>query len=266
MAKDLAIVLNNGSISSAVVTAAGGAAVSAGDAARGDYAAAGLAACGRRTISRWRTSSRIVSIRCQCHSCRSFSRRGRAAAAVSDPRLSASVAPQLLELLPLIAAAARYAVFYQASAIYLGLRVGGHGDELAQATEYFQIWNELLQLPCAQPELEILTPLLELEPWQVVDVGFQVAAPFDRTWSCVEESSEPCWACRGCRAREAAFQQAGKPDPMRGGAQDLKAHICSGCSIPSKSSPSAIVRAVTAHGASRLARVGSWLLSTSQFS
>jgi len=42
-----------------------------------------------------------------------------------------------------------------------------------------------------------------------------VSTPFEKTWSCVEEGSEPCWACRGCREREAAFQQAGKPDPLR---------------------------------------------------
>src|SRR5206468_3444462 len=59
------------------------------------------------------------------------------------------------------------------------------------------------------------TPLLEREPWQVVDLGFQVNAPFDKTWSCLEEMNEPCWACRGCRGREAAFQQAAKPDPLR---------------------------------------------------
>ena len=141
--------------------------------------------------------------------------QGPSSAIASDPRIPSAVAPQLVELLPLLAAAARYAVHYHASAIYLGLRIGPQGDELAQATECVQIWNELLQLPCAQTDLEIMTPLLELEPWQVVDVGFQVAAPLDRTWSCMEESSEPCWACRGCRAREAAFTQAGKPDPMR---------------------------------------------------
>jgi 7-cyano-7-deazaguanine synthase len=134
---------------------------------------------------------------------------------VTDPRVPAAVAPQMLDLLPLIAAAARYAAHYQAAAIYLGLRIGGHGDELAQATEYIQIWNELVQMPCGQSELEITAPLLELEPWQVVDVGFQVSAPFERTWSCLEEGSDPCWACPGCRAREHAFHQSGKADPMR---------------------------------------------------
>ena len=87
--------------------------------------------------------------------------------------------------------------------------------ELAQATEFCQIWNEMLQIPCGLGEIELLAPLLELEPWQVVDVGFHVAAPFERTWSCLEETSEPCWSCRGCRGREAAFQQAAKPDPLR---------------------------------------------------
>jgi 7-cyano-7-deazaguanine synthase len=121
----------------------------------------------------------------------------------------------LVELLPLVAAAVRYAVHYQAGAVYLGLRIGGAADDLTQATEFGQIWNELIQMPCGQTDMEVIMPILELDPWQVVDVGFQVSAPFDRTWSCVEDASEPCWACRGCRSREAAFVQSGKPDPLR---------------------------------------------------
>ena len=137
--------------------------------------------------------------------------------AAADPRQNAPLGPQMVELLPLVAAAVRFAAHYQAAAVYLGLRVGPRGDELAQATEYVQVWNELVQMPCGQAELELHAPLLELEPWQVVDLGFQVAAPFERTWSCVAEGErgEPCWACRGCRTREAAFHQAGKQDPMR---------------------------------------------------
>jgi 7-cyano-7-deazaguanine synthase len=121
----------------------------------------------------------------------------------------------MVMLLPLVAAAARIAAHYQAAALYVGLRTGPRGDELAQATEYIQVWNELIQMPCDQPELELQAPLLELEAWQVVDLGFQVGAPFERTWSCVGDGPEPCWACRGCRSREAAFQQAAKPDPGR---------------------------------------------------
>jgi 7-cyano-7-deazaguanine synthase len=137
------------------------------------------------------------------------------ASIASDPRISQTSAPLMLELLTLLSAGARYASHYGAATIYLGLRVGSQPEELARATEYIQIWNELLQLPCALSELSIEAPLLELDAWQVVDVGMQVNAPFERTWSCMDEGAEPCWACRGCRAREAAFVQAGKPDPMR---------------------------------------------------
>jgi 7-cyano-7-deazaguanine synthase len=132
-----------------------------------------------------------------------------------DPRHSGSLAPQLLHLLPLISAAAPLAAHYQAAAIYFGLRVGGNVDDLAQATEYVQILNELFQHPCNQPELELTAPLLELEPWQVVDVGVQISAPLDKSWSCLEQAEQPCGTCRGCRVREQAFAQAVKADPKR---------------------------------------------------
>ncbi len=214
MAKDLAIILNSGSVKSAVVTA--------------------------MAAQRYRPVMLHVELNAQPNS----KSRGAyeqqvayfkpyrdhvlpmpylsplattaSAPGVSDPRARGSLGPQMLELLTMLAPASRFAAHYQASAIYLGLQIGPHGDELAQASEFVQIWNELLQLPCNQGELEVTAPLLELEPWQIVELGYQVAAPFERSWSCLEEGPEPCWACRGCRAREAAFQQAAKPDPLRG--------------------------------------------------
>jgi len=214
MAKDLAIILNNGSINSAVATA--------------------LAAQKYRPIllhaeiapqpgsrSRAAYDQQVAHFKpYREHTLpmpflAGVQAPAQQAAMMTDPRLSAATTAQLIDLLPLVAAAARFAVNYQAGAIYLGLRVGSRADELAQATEYVQVWNELIQLPMGQTEMEVVTPLLELDPWQVVDLGFQVNAPLDHTWSCLEEVTEPCWACRGCRAREAAFQQAGKPDPIR---------------------------------------------------
>jgi len=215
MPKDLAIVLNNGSINSAVTTALAAqryrpvmlyvdVTQQPGSRARAAYdlQVGHFKPYREHTIAMpFLTTFQPVGI--------------AGAGAMTDPRVPAMVASQIIDLLPLVSAAVRFAIHYQAAAVYLGLRIGGQGDELAQATEYLQIWNELVQMPCGQPELELVTPILELEPWQVVDVGFQVGAPFDRTWSCAEDGVEPCWACRGCRAREASFVQAGKPDPLR---------------------------------------------------
>jgi len=215
MAKDLAIILNSGSINSAVATAL---AVQRYrlillHAEIGDGGTRARAAYDQQVahFKPFREHSLAMPFLAAVRDPKSA-----AAAMASDPRAqTANLGPQMIDLLPLVAAGVRYAAFYQAAAVDRGFRVGGSGDELAAATEYTQIWNELIQMPCGMKELEVITPLLELDAWQVVDVGFQVNAPLDKTWSCLEESSEPCWACPGCRAREKAFQQAGKVDPLR---------------------------------------------------
>jgi len=213
MAKDLAVILNNGSLNSAVTTAL------ATQKFRPIMIYFDL---GPGTTSRMRAAYDLQVAHYKPYREHTLSMpiltalpSTSDAAVAADPRQPGLVAPQLVNLLPLISAAVPFAAHYEASAIYLGLRIGPSPDELAQATEYVQILNELVQIPCQQQELEIVTPLLELEPWQVVDVGVQVAAPLDRGWSCLEETPEPCGSCRGCRNRETAFQQAAKPDPLR---------------------------------------------------
>jgi 7-cyano-7-deazaguanine synthase in queuosine biosynthesis len=226
MAKDLAIILNNGGVNSAVTTALAAqkyrpillyaeTAQAEGTRARAAYdqQVAHFKPYREHTLS----MPFLAAVEGHRPGPGSAAPSSSASAATADPRQQAPLGPQMIELLPLVATAIRFAAHYQAAAVYLGLRVGPRGDELSQATEYVQVWNELVQMPCGQSELELATPLLELEPWQVVDLGFQVAAPFERTWSCVAEGErgEPCWACRGCRTRESAFQQAAKPDPLR---------------------------------------------------
>lgn len=214
MPKDLAIVLNNGSVNAAVATAL---------AAQKYRLVLVFAETGPLPGPRARSSyeQQVAHFKPFRENTLSMpflaGLAGSAPASQSavDPRVPAVVTPRLVDLVPLVAVAARLAVHHSAVAVHVGLRVGPNPDDLAQATEHFQIWQEMLQMTCGQPDLDISAPLLELEPWQVIDLGVNVAAPFDRTWSCTEEGPEPCWACRGCRAREAAFQQAAKPDPLR---------------------------------------------------
>jgi len=214
MAKDLAIILNNGSINSAVTTALAAqkyrvvllyAEVGDGPGPRSRIAYEGQVAHFKPYREHTLPMPYLAGIEPS----------EDVTAAASDPRHPTPIAPLMIDLLPLIATAMRFAVHYQATAVYTGLRLGSDADKLAQATEYSQIWNELMQMPCNQPELMLEMPLLELEPWQVVDLGFQASAPLEKTWTCTEAGSEPCWACRACRGREAAFQQAAKADPMR---------------------------------------------------
>ncbi|MDB5297728.1 MAG: queC [Phycisphaerales bacterium] len=216
MAKDLAIVLNNGGLNAAVLTAV------ATQRHRlvlvhletGGDAAARARAAFEQQVAHFKPF-REHAVPAGFLAGVGGAGEPPAGAAAVDPRAPTPVTPRLIELLPHVAVAARYAAHYAAAAVYVGARVGDRADELARATEYVQVWQDLLQTACGQTDMEVLAPLLDLDPWQVVDLGATVSAPFDRTWSCTEPGAEPCWACRGCRAREAAFQQAAKPDPMK---------------------------------------------------
>ncbi len=219
MAKDLAIVLNNGSLNSAVATALAAQrhrvvmlfARTSGD--ETDDAAAGPRAAFDRQVAHFKPYRDHVLDLSFLADARDAARPTPAAPA--DPRTPAPVGPKLVDLVPLVGVALRFAAHHTAAAVHLGLRVGPAGDALVSATEFGQVFSELIQMPCGLADVSVELPLLELEPWQVVDVGVQAAVPFDRTWSCERAGSDPCWACGGCRAREAAFQRAAKPDPLR---------------------------------------------------
>jgi 7-cyano-7-deazaguanine synthase len=133
----------------------------------------------------------------------------------ADSRSGELIIARLVDLMPIVAAALRYAIHYNAVALYLGTRVGPDGADLARVTEFGQLWTEMVQLTCERSGLEVVMPLLELEPWQVVDLGAQVNAPLALTWSCEKRAGDPCGECVGCREREQAFQRAGRPDPAK---------------------------------------------------
>jgi len=211
MAKDFAIVLNSGSINSAVATAL------AAQKYRPIllYAEPAQSPSSRQRAAYDQQVTHFKPYREQTVTLPSTLAPRPAAGAGADPRQTSPLGPRLVELLGLLAVAVQCGAQFQAGAIFLGMRAGPDGDDLARATEFFQIWAEMVQIPCGLAEIEIVTPLLELQAWQVVDLGFQVAVPFERTWSCQHEASDPCWTCRSCREREAAFVQAAKPDPLR---------------------------------------------------
>lgn len=133
----------------------------------------------------------------------------------ADPRSHETSVAKLVDLMPIIACGLRYAIQYNAVALYLGSRIGPDGPELARATEFGQLWSEMVQLTCERPQLEVNMPLLELEPWQVIDLGAQVNAPLGTSWSCEKRAGDPCGECNGCQAREAAFHRSGRPDPAK---------------------------------------------------
>ena len=183
MAKDLAIVLNNGSLNSAVTTALAAQRhrvvllfAHTGDPADSGDAAAGPRAAFDRQVAHFKPYRDHVLDLSFLTDARDGHGRPPAGTG-ADPRQVPPVGPKLLDLVPLVGIALRFAAHHSAGAVHLGLRVGPGGDPLVGATEFGQIWSELIQMPCGLTDLSVEQPLLELEPWQVVDVGVQAGVP-----------------------------------------------------------------------------------------
>ncbi len=140
---------------------------------------------------------------------------GRDAAHMIDPRAHDDLGHRLTTLLPVMAIGFQLAAHYEANSVHIGLRVGRDSADLARASEHVQIWNELVQMTCGRPTIELIAPVLELERWQVVDLGFQAEAPMALSWDCDTDQPEPCGTCGGCREREQAFLRSARADPTR---------------------------------------------------
>ena len=61
--------------------------------------------------------------------------------------------------------------------------------------------------------LKLDTPLMDLDPAQIVQLGHRAGVPFELTWSCHQKTA-PCGTCPGCTFRAGAFSIAGLPDPL----------------------------------------------------
>jgi 7-cyano-7-deazaguanine synthase in queuosine biosynthesis len=70
----------------------------------------------------------------------------------------------------------------------------------------------------ASPRLCLLTPLAGSALADLVALGAQLGVPLESTWSCTAGFALHCGRCAACRARQAAFHQAGVPDQTRYGA------------------------------------------------
>ncbi len=117
---------------------------------------------------------------------------------------------------------ARNLIFYSMSAYYAeisGARyiVGGHNrtdcESFPDAGKNF--WAQLNQLlktaVWSYPEVqaEIILPLIDKDKTEVIRLGTALGVPFNLTWSCYYDASQPCGVCESCIERAEAFAAAG---------------------------------------------------------
>lgn len=61
---------------------------------------------------------------------------------------------------------------------------------------------------------KLLTPLIGMSKPEVILLGEQVGADFEKSWSCFNNGEEPCLHCSSCIGREEGFILANMSDPL----------------------------------------------------
>src|SRR6202451_2621032 len=79
---------------------------------------------------------------------------------------------------------------------------------------YYQAFNQVVRTGTKEGHIEIVTPLIALLKSQIVQLGLELGAPFDLTWSCYRREDLACGPCVSCCLRIRAFQAAGVKDPI----------------------------------------------------
>jgi 7-cyano-7-deazaguanine synthase len=115
----------------------------------------------------------------------------------------------------LLATAVAWAEVLDAKAVFIGANVLDNPGYPDCRPAYFEAFNRVIGLG-TRPEtnLEIKTPLIDLDKAGIVRLGLELQAPFDLTWSCYVDDKVACGRCSSCLLRLKGFAAAGATDPI----------------------------------------------------
>ena len=90
--------------------------------------------------------------------------------------------------------------------------VGWNGEEGEtfpdNSKEYLDKFNELISV--GSPEkIRIEAPAINLNKEEIVNLGVEVGAPMELSYSCYKGEDEPCGICESCMRRKRAFKKIG---------------------------------------------------------
>jgi 7-cyano-7-deazaguanine synthase len=115
----------------------------------------------------------------------------------------------------LLSIATSWAEVIHAHAIYIGAVAEDSSGYPDCRPEFYKAFHQVIKLG-TKPEtrIEIRTPVIEMKKSQIVELGLQLNAPLDLTWSCYSHSEQACGECDSCALRLKAFREAGVTDPI----------------------------------------------------
>ena len=79
---------------------------------------------------------------------------------------------------------------------------------------YYAAFNEVIRAGTKEGGIEVVTPLIGMRKAEIIQLGLELGAPLDLTWSCYSREDRACGVCDSCVLRLRAFEEAGTVDPL----------------------------------------------------
>ncbi len=113
-----------------------------------------------------------------------------------------------------LAVAVSWAEVLDAETVYIGAVEQDSSGYPDCRPAYYQAYNEVVRTGTKEGRIQVLTPLIALKKSRIIQLGLELGAPLDLTWSCYSREDRACGTCDSCTLRLRAFQEAGASDPI----------------------------------------------------
>ncbi|MGH9603816.1 MAG: 7-cyano-7-deazaguanine synthase QueC [Terriglobales bacterium] len=114
----------------------------------------------------------------------------------------------------LLAAAVSWAEVLGAEKVFIGAVEPDSSGYPDCRPAYYEAFNRVISAGTRARGIEVVTPLIAMRKQEIVQLGLELSAPFDLTWSCYSREDLACGTCESCVLRLRAFEAAGARDPV----------------------------------------------------
>ena len=87
--------------------------------------------------------------------------------------------------------------------------VGWNGEEGTtfpdNSKEYLEEFNELINV-ASPDDIKIKAPCIDLNKQEIIELGLNIDAPIELSYSCYKGDEKPCGVCESCMRRKRAFK------------------------------------------------------------
>jgi len=111
-----------------------------------------------------------------------------------------------------------YAEAISADAIFIGANAQDYSGYPDCRPEYIRAYQKMADLATKRGveglSIKIEAPLLHFTKADIIKRGFELNAPFEKTWSCYQGGRRACGKCDSCLLRLKGFKESGYHDPI----------------------------------------------------